>query len=129
MEWGTVEYVLHIVVGPSLLFIAGALANYAFTWFKQRAQKERLFISPDEAQCLMRERQDKCAILFTTAGDLEKMHRTILDEIYEKFATREAVKKIEETMGTMHDDFKTDMKDIKDQLHIITTHLMRGRYD
>lgn len=128
METGTAEYLLHVVIGPSLLFILGALANYGYTWIKQKAKKEKLFLSPEETSCLIQAMQQKCSLLFVSAEDLEKMHRTIMDEIYNKFATREVVRKIEDTLSTMHDDSKADMKEIKDQLKFITQYLMEHKH-
>ena len=72
--------------------------------------------------------QQKCSLVFVSAQDLEKMHRTIVEEMYEKFATREVVDKIEDTLSTMHDDSKADMKEIKDQLKFITQYLMEHKH-
>lgn len=128
MNMETVDYFWHVVIGPSLLFVLGALANYAYSWLKQKAQKEKLFLSPDETNCLVQAMQQKCSLLFVSPEDLEKMHRTIMDEIYNKFATREVVRKIEDTLSTMHDDSKADMKEIKDQLTFITQYLMEHKH-
>lgn len=127
MDFGSPQYFVHVIIGPCLIFLAGALANYGYKWLKDKAKKEEVWVTPGKAGKMIEEQLHKCAVLFATPEDLEKLHRTIIDEMYNKFATREALRKIEQTVATLHDDFKSDMKDIKEQLLVITEHLVRGQ--
>ena len=119
--------ILHTIIAPVGIFIIGALASRCYDYFKGKMKKDAVFVTPEGATTLLSAHREKCHATFATFTDLEKLHRTIMDEAFQKFATREEAGKIEQALNTLHDDVKSDFKDVKEQLFFISKHLMEHR--
>ena len=119
------------VVHSSLLsltfMVMGAVAHYIYFLIKERLKKDGVGLTKHDVECIISSQADKCVGIFATPEDLERTHRLILDEMHRKFVTKDEAGKLSENIRQLHDDFKEDFRDLKEQLSLINKVLLEGR--
>lgn len=117
---------MYHIVSPILLFILGAVVQYAYNWIKNKLQADgAVGLSALEVNQLIQQQCEKCSAKFLTATDLHKLQTQIMDSTYDKFVTKEEGKRLSSSLQQLHIDVKEDFRDIKEQLTMINQYLMR----
>ena len=123
-QWLTL---VHSSISSLFLILVGAVAHYIYFLIKERLKKDGVGLTKHDVEHIISSQAERCVGIFATPEDLERTHRLILDEIHRKFVTKDEASKLSENLKQLHDDFKEDFRDLKEQLALINKVLLEGR--